>query len=174
MTKEEILEVPVVEKPKKVKPQVSEDSLLSTFPIEQKEDEVVEEKENVVEPKNEVDDIMNRAETKVIEEIANMEEVSDTQETGKTVELADNILSSSETYNSTSNNTNLPADPNSYVKIIKEKLVAWGKVALGVFEKIGDFVENIFKKWKIRDEDGDIIKNVFKEGFIKNVWQIDM
>lgn len=146
MTKEEILEVPVVEKPKKVKPQVSEDSLLSTFPIEQKEDEVVEEKENVVEPKNEVDDIMNRAETKVIEEIANMEEVSDTQETGKTVELADNILSSSETYNSTSNNTNLPAAPNSYVKIIKEKLVAWGKVALGVFEKIGDFVENIFKK----------------------------
>lgn len=146
MTKEEILEVPVVEKPKKVKPQVSEDSLLSTFPIEPKEEDVVEEKENVAEPKNEVDNIMNSAETKVIEEIANLEEVSDTQETGKTVELADNILSSSETYNSTSNNTNLPADPNSYVKIIKEKLVAWGKVALGVFEKIGDFVENIFKK----------------------------
>ena len=162
MTKEEILDVQVVEKEKKTKPAVSEDSLLSTFSTaEAKEEQVkevktqeidaeskkVEEVVNSVEPEKDENDIMTSSvevKNDVVEPV--LQEVNDVQETGETVELADNILSSNETNYSQPNNSNLPADLKPYLNMVKEKLMAFGKFALNLFEKIGNYVENLFKK----------------------------
>lgn len=197
MTKDELLNVPVVEKEKKVKKEVSDDAFLSTFTSAEKTSkeatakveekvEAVKEEPKVVDANNdllvdedpglfatEITEKKENVETKVEEvkaepvvEDVKEEVVTDkvtvseedrinavvqaaeakvgmnSQENGKNIELANNIVKESKI----EENKNLPADVKPYVNMIKEKLMSFGKAALGLFEKIGDWVEGLLNK----------------------------
>ena len=204
MTKDELLNVPVVEKEKKVKNEVCDDAFLSTFTsaektskeatakVEEKveavkeepkvvdanndllvdEDpglfatEITEKKENVetkveeVKAEPAVEDVKEEVVTDNVETVKVETTVSEedrinavvqaaeakvgmnSQENGKNIELANNIVKESKI----EENKNLPADVKPYVNMIKEKLMSFGKAALGLFEKIGDWVEGLLNK----------------------------
>ena len=102
--------------------------------INQENEETQSKQEEVVTNNNE------NVEENLQKEVEEKENVN--QETGKNVELASNILENAENIM----NSNLPMDTKPYIEMAKEKLLVFGKAVIGVFEKIGDFVENLFKK----------------------------
>lgn len=99
----------------------------------------VEERTEKEKPEVSEDEILS---TMSSEETTKKVEQEVVKEDEKNIELADNVVKE----NKTSENTNLPADIKPYLNMIKEKLVVLGKAAISMFEKIGDFVENLFKK----------------------------
>ena len=115
--------------------------------LENEENQTVNQENNEVEVKQEpqVEEKVENVESETVESktetVNEVEEKNLTQEDGKTVELADNVVSESKT----AENNSLPVDVKTYFEIVKEKLLALGKVTVGVLEKIGEFVENLFK-----------------------------
>lgn len=163
MTKDELLNVPVEEKEKKIKKEVSDDALLSTFPTsEKKSEEVTSKVESKSEPETvEVEteptsEVKNAVDAdgdffidddpglfaKEIKEKSEQEAIQKSQEDGKNVELANNIVKESKIVE----NSNLPTDVKPYLEIIKEKLKGAGKAVMNVLEMVGELVENLFKK----------------------------